>query len=140
MMCCYIEHESRRRLVPSDNSPAQWIVRQLFSGASATIDYLNSELMNIPATQRMGALDKAESHFKVTLDEIKSGRAGTQGWYLAHLKSVGLGRIKSLQTHPMEGANGLKSHFIKFMSPSNMCLISKDVAAIAEMKFFFDEA
>jgi hypothetical protein len=130
-MCMKIHHHDGRVLVPADNSPAHWMVMQCFSDAPATLAYVRSQIESIPMTMRMSKQDAVTSHFKVRLDELP--HAGCQGWYLAHIKRVGLGKIGPLEEAPIEK---LLDHFRHLMSPSNMLLIARTVSGLAEIDTF----
>ena len=130
-MCMRILHHSGRVLVAADNSPAHWMMMQCFSEAAASLDYVRSQIESIPMTMRMSKKEAETCDFKVRLDELD--HLGKRGWYLAHVKRVGLGRVGALKETPIER---LQDHFRKLMSPSNMLLIASTVSGLAEIDTF----
>ena len=133
-MCMKVRHETEGRwLAPADNSPAHWLMIQIFSDAEPSLDYIRQHLEQIPMTQRMSAREAEGCDFRRTLDEFDY--CGTLNWYLAHRTPICLGRIGNLT---MASFPRLRQHFIEFMSPSNMCLVAKELAGLAELDFFFE--
>jgi hypothetical protein len=130
-MCMRIIHRDGRLLAPADNSPAHWIVMQCFSNVAASLSHVHSEIENIPMTMRMSKEEADACDFKKRLDDLE--HPGRAGWYLAHIESVGLGRIGALEEAPIDR---LKDHFRKLMRPSNMLLIAKTVSGLAEIDTF----
>jgi hypothetical protein len=130
-MCMNIQHRSGRYLVPTDNSPAHWLVMQCFSCENPSLAYVRSHVKEIPMTMRMSKADSKDCDYSKTLDELD--HAGSFGWYLAHVDRVGLGRIKELTNADL---GSLKQHFVRLMSPTNMRLISRQVSGLAEIETF----
>ena len=132
-MCMKIRHSEGRFLAPADNSPAHWLMIQVFGDVEPSLDFIARNINEIPMTQRMSAREAAECDFKKTLEMFD--HCGTADWYLAHRTLVGLGRIGDLRSAPL---NKLREHFRKFMSPLNMSLVAKRLSGLAELEFFFE--
>jgi hypothetical protein len=140
-MCMEIIHQSGRKVAPADNSPAHWIVIQIFSDEAnaqiPSLEYIRKNLLEIPMTMRMGKLERAESTYKKTLDDYPHIALGSkqERWYLAHIDPIGLGRRGDLRQVPL---SDLKNHFKKLMSPFNMMLVASSIAGLGELEMFLE--
>lgn len=117
-------------VVPSDNSPAHWMVMRCFEGgARPTLSLVRSLQHEIPMTMRMSAKEALECDFPKRLDDSED-HAGISGWYLAHIEPVGLGRIgkTALENLPH---HVLEDRFRLLMRPSNMILIARTISGLA---------
>jgi hypothetical protein len=134
-MCMKISRrgKNRRCLVPADNSPAHWIVMQCFKNVTPSLSYVRKNLYKIPMKQRMSAAIARRCHFPRRLDEFK--HPGSSGWYVAHIKAVGLGKVKGgdIRYAPIQD---LEDHFRKFMKPSNMLLVATRVSGLSHLAPF----
>lgn len=120
-------------VVPSDNSPAHWMVMRCFeSEPPPTLKLVRSFLYDIPMTMRMSEKDAQECDFPKRLDDYSDDHAGTSGWYLAHIQPVGLGKIGKTPLERLPVARP-KEHFRLLMRPSNMILVARAISGLAEI-------
>ena len=135
-MCMRVQHETGRNLVPSDNSPAQWMVMQCFDDNIApSIDYISQHIHEIPMTMRMSRAEAESCNFPARLDDLPHAGLAGEGWYLAHIQGVGLGRVGPIENVDI---SVLQEHFLKLMKPSNMFLIQKKIWGLAEIDTFLE--
>jgi len=137
-MCMELPMKGRlRKIVPSDNSPAHWLIIQCFAGVEPSLGFVTEHLKEIPMTMRMGKTEAAGCDYPRTLDSFSKGKqahAGARGWYLAHINPVGLGKLPRKVALGDHDYAALQNHFRLFMKPSNMTLISSDLAGLAEIE------
>jgi hypothetical protein len=121
-----------RRLVPTDNSPAQWVFTLAHSGKCPTIDELAHllEQDKVPVAMAMAKDEKSKALRVCPLGEYSVNR---RGWKLAHVEDVG---FKSSQVFESASEEVLRKHFISFLSPSNMFLVPAEWSGLAEVEAF----
>jgi hypothetical protein len=136
MVCQEVTHSSGRRIAPSDNSPAHWVLIQCFDLRKPTIQDITKELCTIPMTMAVGKKEAEEGRYAYPRSLAPFQHAGKRGWYLAHKRRVGIGIPSKIESGSIDQ---IHEHFRRFMKPSNMMLIPKEVAGLAELDFFFDE-
>ena len=136
MVCQEILHSSGRRIAPSDNSPAHWVLIQCFEDRKSTIQEIAKELRTIPMTMAVAKKEAEEGGYRYPRPLAPLPHAGKRGWYLAHRKRVATGIPAKIQSASMDR---IHEHFRRFMKPSNMMLLPKKVAGLAELDFFFEE-
>ena len=108
-----VHHESGRKLVPSDNTPAHWALSQALEGLVPTLDGLRSGIRQIPVAFALKKSEREKSDYTAKSADV---RLNAQGWKVCHIDPVKLGR-GSVETRSV---SELKAHFLRFMSPSNM--------------------
>jgi hypothetical protein len=116
-------------LVPVDNSPAQWAFGYACVKGSlklADIRQFVDEDM-IPVAMILQKKEKAAARFRCTLGGTVD--LNSKGWKLAHIRPVGLGSRTPLSDIPL---NAIVDHFRRLMSPSNMFVVPKQWAGLAE--------
>jgi hypothetical protein len=128
-------HNTGRKLVPVDNSPAQWVfacVCNGFSPPNNVVNDLNNGL--VPIAMVLPKLKLGVEAYRGALNKCPNTQ--TLGWYLGHKNDVGLNK-KILDCSITE----LQSHFIKLMSPSNMFVVPKDkkMRGLAELIDFIKQ-
>ena len=120
-------HKSKRYLVPTDNSPAQWVFLMALTGVCPTIENIRKWTSNrsdeadaYPCIPAFLALKKIEGvpAYKCALKRRHS--VNTYGWKLAHLDAVGFNSVGSVEDLPIDP---IKDHFIRLMCPTNMFLV-----------------
>jgi hypothetical protein len=127
-------HSSGRKLVPVDNSPAQWVFACICDGILPPNDIIIA-LKNglIPIAMVLPKLNHAIESYRGKLQKCPNTQ--TRGWYLGHKIPIGLNK-KMLDCTLEE----LKEHFIKLMSPSNMFIVpNKTMKGLAELNDFIEQ-
>lgn len=137
-LCGEVKHvRTGRTIAPSDNSPAHWVVIKVTDGITPEEAKRDPAWhRQIPMTMAMSRKDRDhdETVYKVALSSLD--HANKHGWYLAHRERVGHGQRGRPEDIDIDV---LKDHFRKFLKPSNMFLMPKKVAGLAEIDGFFDE-
>ena len=115
-----IVHESGRRLIPTDNSPAHWIFANAISNISYSIEEIAEQIDNhlIP--------------FEYTKIN-KDFNLNNKGWKVCHIESVGLNIRTPIENISLDI---LKIKSKLFLLPSNIFLIPKEWGGLAEIPSF----
>lgn len=127
---------SGREFITVDNSPAQW----LYVMACDDHKILLNEILvllktgKIPVAMILPAEEKRKAVYCGSLG--KTLNTQKLGWKLAHIDQIGEGLSKIKISTSKESF--LEDHFKKFMSPSNMFVIPKEYAYLAENKLFLE--
>jgi hypothetical protein len=128
-----LAHTSGRTIIPADNGPAHWSLTLAFRGETPSLDDVRAILGRdeIPVAMAFTAAEKVGAHFRCTRAMIDGPNA--RGWKVAHIDDIGLGYAGHIEhiDHTM-----LSEHFRKFLSPSNMFLVPKAYAGVAETPEF----
>lgn len=128
-----IQHESGRRIVIADNSPAQWA----FSRASKDEKYTIADIRQlferdeIPFTFATKKSEKAFMRYRRTLGAIDN--VNKRGWKLCHVDGVGLSTATAIERIPIEE---LKSHCRRLLAPSNQFVIPLQWSGLGEVPEF----
>lgn len=130
-----ISHPSGRRIVPTDNSPAQWAFAQAVLGKQPSLEDIRRliEADQVPVAMALKAKERATARYSCTLGDDVSPNAF--GWKVAHVDSVGLTSRTSLLNH---AEHTLRTHFRKLMAPRNMFAIPLRYAGLGELPEFRD--
>jgi hypothetical protein len=132
-----ILHKSGRKLIPADNSPAQWVFTRACENRCPTISELRTWLtkpssnQEIPIAMILKKEEKKTLGYEMTLRKAKEVNVNIQGWKLGHIKSIGLNKQGALSDMDIEV---LKEHHEYFLSPANMFVIPKQWAGLAEIQ------
>ena len=132
-------HTSGRKLVPVDNSPAQWAFACACNGISPPTSIINDLTRGtIPIAMVLPKLNpetiSEATAFKGKLHSCPNTQE--YGWCLGHKIDVGLKRKMFDCT-----LDELQEHFIRLMSPSNMFVVPKEkkFRGLAELADFIKE-
>ena len=111
-------HPSGRRMISSDNAPAQWAFDRALSGSKLSLEQIREHLQQgkIPFAMPQGL--------------------NQQGWKLCHIRDVGLNKRAPLPELPIER---LIEHFICLILPSNHFLVTKQWSGFGEIPEVIDE-
>lgn len=128
-----LTHRSGRTLVPTDNSPAHWSVLAAFSGLLPTLDDLRSLLRRdeIPVAMVIKRSEKEGARYRCTRGSFPN--PNELGWKVAHIDDVGLSYAGELLDIALPT---LQSHHRRFLAPSNIFLVPKEYAGVAETPEF----
>lgn len=129
-----LPHSTGRRIVITDNSPAQWACSQALKGCEPNIEDI-ADLFKTDMLPVSFAHKKAESlerEYNCTLGKHSVNKAG---WKLCHIREVGLNCSAPLKDIAIET---LKEKFELLLSPSNYFLIPKRWGGIGEVSEFIE--
>lgn len=128
-----LRHVSGRVLVPTDNSPAHWSIALAFAEQCPTLDDVRGAIRadSIPVAMAFTRVEKEAAQYRCTRQAIAG--PNELGWKVAHIEDVGLGYAGDILEVPL---GTLSAHFTRFLAPSNIFLVPKDYAGIAETPEF----
>ena len=129
-------HESGRRLVFADNSPAQWAFSRAYSGNKYSLSDIESQFASdlIPFAYATKKEHKGKMDYKCTL--TSKDNVNTPGWKLCHILPVGFKDKTKAIDLPIEL---LKKHFCSFLMPSNHFLVPISWAGFGEIPEVIEE-
>ncbi len=129
-----IMHATGRKIIPTDNSPAQWACSLALRGKVPTIleihDWFSKD--EIPVSFAHKSIEREQRQYHCTLG--KNG-INDSGWKLCHIKPVGQKNRASLD---LVDIDRLKQSFFDLLSPSNYFLIPKRWGGLGEVPEFID--
>ena len=130
-----IVHTSGRRIIISDNSPAQWVCYLALSGETRSIDEIRQAILDdkIPISFAIRKEDMSTITHKQTL---KSYSINKLGWKLCHKEPVGIGNNEDIGTMNIDTVIDL---FRKLLKPSNFFLIPMEWGGLGEITEFINE-
>ena len=124
-----------RTLVPTDNSPAHWSMSLALCGTCPSLDEIREHLATnrIPVAMVIRAAEKLGAKYTCTRQSTRG--PNDMGWKVAHVENVGIGYADAVTLLPWAV---LTAHFVRFLSPSNMFLVPKEYAGVAETPEFIE--
>ncbi|HQG32929.1 MAG TPA: hypothetical protein PLA83_13440 [Deltaproteobacteria bacterium] len=127
-----IIHSSGRRIIPADNSPAQWVCHLALMGIVPTITEIREAFLNdnIPVSFAHKKEEKDQRKYHCTLGQYTINK---DGWKLCHISAVGLNDRSSLSSIDIQE---LKKVFFNLLSPSNYFLLPKAWGGLGETDEF----
>lgn len=128
-----LTHTNGRAIIPTDNSPAHWSIGLAHAGICPTLDEVREMFARdaIPVAMVISRAEKECARFRCTRGSTKN--PNQLGWKVAHIDDVGLGYIGQ----PTEADFALlTAHHKRFLAPSNIFLVPKDYAGLAETPEF----
>ncbi|WAM22736.1 MAG: hypothetical protein OI715_01160 (plasmid) [Candidatus Methanoperedens sp.] len=127
-----ITHKTGRKIIISDNSPAQWVCCCAFIDVVPTIDKIPDLLKNeIPIAFVLKTKEK-DAKYNQTLKKYSINK---KGWKLCHKDDVGLNERDVSQID----IEIVKKSFLYLMKPSNFFLVPKEWSGLGELKDFIEE-
>ena len=126
-----ILHPTGRSLVPTDNSPAQWVFAQAEKGIVPTLSEVHTGFGDdrIPVAMAIKRKHKPVTKYFCNLATVKDN-PNNRGWKVAHVEPVGLRQRGELEEMSL---SDLGSHFIRFLNPSNMFVVPTKWAGLSEI-------
>jgi hypothetical protein len=131
-----LTHHTGRHLVPTDNTPANWVFGLAIEDVRPTLDNIRCMLKadQIPVAMAYKAKEKQVAQFKCT---THPRNLNLFGWKICHVDKVGLGFKGELENISLAD---LKQHFRRTMTPHNMFLVPKVWSGLGEMPEMIDAA
>lgn len=129
-------HSSGRRIISTDNSPAQWICSCVFNNTRYSVDDIRKliESDKIPIAMILPKKDLEKATYKHTLANLEDDPI-KKGWKIAHIDAIGLKSRAKLTEMPIEK---LEEHFVRFLDPQNTFLFPNEYAGLAEVAEFIN--
>jgi hypothetical protein len=125
-----VTHQSGRKLILADNSPAQWAFARAYAGASYSLseicDLLDKDEM--PFAYATKSAEKSQMRYACTLSGPDN--VNKRGWKLCHIDDVGLNARTKIEELPWPT---LANHFRLLLRPSNHFLVPLEWAGLGEM-------
>ena len=130
-----VVHSSGRRIIISDNSPAQWVCYLAMSGEVKSVSEIRQALLDdkVPISFAIKKEDKSKIAYRQTLKDYSINKLG---WKLCHKDPVGIGNNEDPKTMNIDTVIDL---FKKLMKPSNFFLIPKKLGGLGELEEFIKE-
>jgi hypothetical protein len=130
-----LRHESGRRLIVADNSPAQWAFSRAFEGDTYDVNGIRLLLDRdeIPFAFASKTTEKSRMRYRRTLSARDN--VNKHGWKLCHIDDVGLSTKTPLEAIGLEG---LRGHFRRLLAPSNQFLVPLRWGGLGEVPEFID--
>jgi hypothetical protein len=129
-----IVHSSGRRIIPCDNSPAQWAFNLAYCGKVPTTNEIKEMFSSdrVPISFSHKKAGKSQRRYHCTLGKFTVNK---KKWKLCHFENVGLKSTQSLEDIDIAL---LKNKFFLLLSPQNHFLLSLDWGGLGEVKEFID--
>jgi hypothetical protein len=126
-----IQHTTGRKLVPTDNSVAQWVYTLAINNQCPNLEELRTMLNEdkIPMAMIHKSIEKEGAMYKCTLDNKFNLNASN--WKLAHIESVGLNTRTALTEIDIKS---ITTQFRHLMQPSNMFVIPLVWSGLGEIE------
>lgn len=125
-----IQHVTGRYLVPVDNTPAHWALRQALVGASPSIDEIVEAFAGdgVPVAMAMSATEASQARY--TKKSKVDRELNSMGWKVCHARGIGIRTPGPIAEMPIAT---LIEHFRSFLDPGNMFLVPKVWAGFGEL-------
>jgi hypothetical protein len=125
-----ILHCSGRSLIPTDNSPAQWVFSLALKEECPSIEEIRGlyKADQIPIAMALKKVEKERAKYKCPLTACVN--LNRLGWKLAHIRPIGLKHHKPLAETPLED---ILTHFHYFLSPSNLFVVPLSIGGLGEL-------
>jgi hypothetical protein len=131
-----VVHETGRKIILADNSPAQWAFSRAFHGGRYSLKQIRGllERDKIPFAMVIPAASRGRvAHFcTLGIDDNLNKR----GWKLCHVKEVGFRSRTPLEVLPLAD---ISEHFRKLLAPSNHFLVPLVWGGLGEVPEVIDE-
>ncbi len=130
-----VVHSSGRRIIISDNSPAQWVCYLALNGEVKSVSEIKQALLDdkVPISFAIKEEDKSKIIYIQTLSEYSINKLG---WKLCHKDRVGIGNNEDPKTMNIDT---VIDRFKKLMKPSNFFIIPKKLGGLGELDEFIKE-
>lgn len=132
-----IRHATGRVLIPTDDSPALYLLSLALEGRLPTIAGLQEALQSgrLPIAASLSAPERAAARFTGILESMDAPNLFDLGYSVCHVASVGLRRGRLELRTEVE----LAAHSLLFLSPVNMFVVPREFASLGGLREFVDE-
>ena len=130
-----VVHSSGRRIIISDNSPAQWVCYLALNGEVKSVSEIKQALLDdkVPISFAIKKEDKSKITYRQTLSKYSINKLG---WKLCHKDRVGIGNNEDPKTMNIDT---VIDRFKNLMKPSNFFLIPLELGGLGELDEFIKE-
>ena len=130
-----VVHSSGRRIIISDNSPAQWVCYLALNGEVKSVSEIKQALLDdkVPISFAIKKEDKSKIIYRQTLSGYSINKLG---WKLCHKDRVGIGNNEDPKTMNIDT---VIDRFKNLMKPSNFFLIPLELGGLGELDEFIKE-
>ena len=125
-----VQHATGRYLVPVDNTPAHWAMRQALVGVCPSVAEIVEAFDGdgVPVAMAMSATEASQARY--TKKSKVDRELNSMGWKVCHARSIGIRTPGSIAEMPIAA---LIEHFWAFLDPGNMFLVPKVWAGFGEL-------
>ncbi len=125
-----VTHQTGRKLVPTDNTPANWSLTLALEGKCPSLGEIRDLLKQdkIPVAMVLKREERKRARFTCTRATFCD--LNKEGWKVCHKRPVGIKQRSSIAKIHFDV---LANHFRLFLAPSNMFLVPKVMAGLGEL-------
>ncbi|MFN0102061.1 MAG: hypothetical protein ACKV2U_08220 [Bryobacteraceae bacterium] len=132
-----ILHPGGRILVPTDDSPAMYLLSLAMEHRRPSLETLYNALESgrLPIAITLSAGERLHARYTGTVAAMDAPNLNELGYSVCHITHVGLRRFPLEERTEVE----LVAHSLLFLSPVNMFVVPKEYAGLGELPEFIDE-
>lgn len=132
-----IAHPSGRILVPTDDSPAMYLLSLAMERRRPSHASLRDALENgrMPIATALTREERRHARYTGSVDQMDAPNLSELGYAVCHVTQVGLRRMALEERSEAE----LMAHSLLFLSPVNMFVVPKEYAGLGTLPEFIDE-
>ncbi len=132
-----IAHPSGRVLVPTDDSPAMYLLSLAMEQRRPSLEALRYalETARLPIAGALTAEEREHARYRGTVNDMDAPNLNEMGYTVCHITQVGLRRVALEERTEVE----LVAHSLLLLSPVNMFVVPKEYAGLGELPEFIDE-
>jgi hypothetical protein len=132
-----IIHHSGRVLIPTDDSPAMYLLSLAIERRQPSCRTLLQALESgaMPVAAALTAEERQHARYSGTIGQMDAPNLSSLGYSVCHITHVGLRRVPLEERTEIE----LVAHSLLFLSPVNMFVVPKQYAGVGELPEFIDE-
>lgn len=132
-----VAHPSGRILVPTDDSPAVYLLSLAMEHRRPSRWELQEALETgrLPVAASLTDEERKQARYSGTLEEMDAPNLQELGYSVCHISRVGLRRVPLRERTEVE----LVAHSLLFLSPVNMFVVPKEYEGLGELPEFVDE-
>ena len=132
-----IAHPSGRILIPTDESPAMYLLSLAMEHRRPSRGALHNALESgrLPIAVALTPEERINARYSGTVTEMDAPNLNQLGYTVRHITHVGLRRVPLQERTEIE----LVVHSLLFLSPVNMFVVPNEYASLSELPEFIDE-
>lgn len=132
-----IRHPSGRILVPTDDSPAMYLLSLAIEHRRPSRQDIIEALLSgrMPIALTLTPEERTQASYSGTVETMDAPNLNSLGYSVCHITHVGLRRVPLMHRSEIE----LVAHSLLFLSPVNMFVVPKEYAGLGELPEFVDE-
>ena len=132
-----VAHPSGRILVPTDDTPAMYLLSLAMEHRRPSPGGLQKvlEAGRLPVASSLTEDERKQARYTGTLEEMDAPNLHELGYSVCHISQVGLRRVPLQERTEVE----LVAHTLLFLSPVNMFVVPKEYEGLGELPEFIEE-